>query len=1044
MQKNTSPSLLRKASDTSFSSSVSHVSTASSLPGPGRSLRRPSAINLRSSNMGTPRSSTPSGSPPPPLPEASALSPRDPNAAPVVGDRVRVENMGVSGTLRYLGEIKGKKGIWAGVELEGSDRGKGKNDGSVAGVAYFTCEPQCGIFTAPDKISLIPAPTPSSVISLSAAHTTPKATSKLAKHLPAHPVSPSKSTRVRSETLSSTTSGPTPSAAARKSRPSSPEKLSYSMASTPSLGGGGAARKSRPSSPEKLASSFAKPPPSPSKPLNSSTASTASAASTTTTPRAKRMSGIGVPYLSNGGRKSLGPGGTARLSLGTSHSVLDRDRGPLSASIPITPVLPSPAPLSRPPSSAGLARKRSESQLGHKRSESQLGHKRSESGLGHSRSSSRASIAAEANLRDLKADFEEESEGMKAQMEGLKRDVSRLKSLLGERERELVEVRLVRDDEVDARMEALKKKEEAEMEWRRKEEEWKKRLESEEGSVKASMGRIKDLENKLKELGESVSREKDKEGESLSSFKALLAARDSEIDTMRKETKELERKMLEQSDAAAEDRKDLEAQFEELREAGQALCSVYEERIASSEQLRAEAEQEAESALQNLEKYKAEVEARSDPAQLAAIQTSAAVIDNETLKAEVEHLSTKVGSLEEQLAEARGHLEKEMADTKRRRQKSNDVESTLRRELKTLKEQVERATGAEEKAIQRSGELEEAFLESQIALENERAEVERLREMSSGGGGMDLDKELKRMQKALEVEREEKKRLKKELDSVLASGSGTGGDEETSSNKLRIELQARDDEIKLLRQRLSEAGRQSGGSRRSVGGEGDMEEQVSGYKILVKNLSDENKKLMEEKMSLEVQMDTLKDAHIALEATVVNLTKELGENGRTLIPPTSPALGRDEEIASLKAKMEEMAKKSAREVKALNQEVSELEALVESKVFREEELDAEVRKLRKMVGQGGPQAPSNASIHSSTPPSSQRHLSNGHISPDGSEPCEMCGRGHSLEDCPIFLGLDEEEEGAAPTDKKDRKLYCSNCESFDHDTDNCPHDNDVF
>ncbi len=49
------------------------------------------------------------------------------------GDNVRIESLGFEGTLRYLGEIDGKTGQWAGVELSGGFSGKGKNDGSVNG-----------------------------------------------------------------------------------------------------------------------------------------------------------------------------------------------------------------------------------------------------------------------------------------------------------------------------------------------------------------------------------------------------------------------------------------------------------------------------------------------------------------------------------------------------------------------------------------------------------------------------------------------------------------------------------------------------------------------------------------------------------------------------------------------------------------------------------------------------------------------------------------------------------------------------------------------
>lgn len=45
------------------------------------------------------------------------------------------------GTLRFCGSTEFSGGLWAGVEL---DRPEGKNDGSVAGVQYFTCRMKHG------------------------------------------------------------------------------------------------------------------------------------------------------------------------------------------------------------------------------------------------------------------------------------------------------------------------------------------------------------------------------------------------------------------------------------------------------------------------------------------------------------------------------------------------------------------------------------------------------------------------------------------------------------------------------------------------------------------------------------------------------------------------------------------------------------------------------------------------------------------------------------------------------------------------------------
>lgn len=52
---------------------------------------------------------------------------------PAVGDRVRLPSHGYEGILRYLGTTHIRDGTWAGVELEGAFKGRGRNDGTVDG-----------------------------------------------------------------------------------------------------------------------------------------------------------------------------------------------------------------------------------------------------------------------------------------------------------------------------------------------------------------------------------------------------------------------------------------------------------------------------------------------------------------------------------------------------------------------------------------------------------------------------------------------------------------------------------------------------------------------------------------------------------------------------------------------------------------------------------------------------------------------------------------------------------------------------------------------
>ncbi|KAI8879772.1 hypothetical protein K501DRAFT_226015, partial [Backusella circina FSU 941] len=82
-----------------------------------------------------------------------------------IGQRVSVPSMNLTGTLRYVGQIDSKKGVWAGIELSDA---QGKNDGSAQGVRYFTCPTDCGIFIGVGKVvllasSLLPPPPPTVV-----------------------------------------------------------------------------------------------------------------------------------------------------------------------------------------------------------------------------------------------------------------------------------------------------------------------------------------------------------------------------------------------------------------------------------------------------------------------------------------------------------------------------------------------------------------------------------------------------------------------------------------------------------------------------------------------------------------------------------------------------------------------------------------------------------------------------------------------------------------------------------------------------------------
>jgi len=68
-----------------------------------------------------------------------------------VGDAVDVPG-GMHGIVKFIGEVKGKQGVFAGVELNKEWAARGKNNGDVEGVRYFrTSVPGAGIFLPSSK-----------------------------------------------------------------------------------------------------------------------------------------------------------------------------------------------------------------------------------------------------------------------------------------------------------------------------------------------------------------------------------------------------------------------------------------------------------------------------------------------------------------------------------------------------------------------------------------------------------------------------------------------------------------------------------------------------------------------------------------------------------------------------------------------------------------------------------------------------------------------------------------------------------------------------
>ena len=69
----------------------------------------------------------------------------------VVGESVQVRPSNLSGVVCFVGPTQFAPGLWVGVEL---DTSRGKNDGCVDGVRYFTCLARRGMFVRPKSLKL--------------------------------------------------------------------------------------------------------------------------------------------------------------------------------------------------------------------------------------------------------------------------------------------------------------------------------------------------------------------------------------------------------------------------------------------------------------------------------------------------------------------------------------------------------------------------------------------------------------------------------------------------------------------------------------------------------------------------------------------------------------------------------------------------------------------------------------------------------------------------------------------------------------------------
>ncbi|RDX54967.1 hypothetical protein OH76DRAFT_1397294 [Lentinus brumalis] len=1150
-----------RTSDVSIASSqLSPSSSTSSVFNGPRSLSagvRPSSSASSSSAMSsgrTPSAKTQSTRPPSRTSDVFARSASRAGRGFEVGDNVRIESLGFEGVLRYFGEIDGKPGMWAGVELGGGFAGKGKNNGSVAGKQYFTCPPNCGVFVASTKLSAptagLPMSRPSSVASVRSGRMTPSFSASGRMTPSALPtigngrktpsmsisngrVTPSMSTGRVTPSISN--GRVTPAASAGRKTPSlqTPTARPRSTTAARSLvtparttnvpnnitPGSRAAKYvgmtakqlagTTPGSPKRGAGSasptrttvFG----SPMLPPRSPTRSVPGSPFNTPKPLGSRPSGIGMGLPTSNTPSKSRP----------SFSNTPRARIPSTIAMPPPP---SPSNSSRSvsyngpltPADAPLV---SDLEMNNKLISERIAALTSSKTPASPRPESRVSTADSAHVLELQSQVErlqarleaseDENKRLRARADGAEREASsRIEALVAERDQNAARITELETaartaeralTERTSQMEALQRAAE-----QAKNELEKVRSEG-ETKLRDVQNKLEDKESLLTQLKEALN---ERDGEQ-SNSDAQLKAKNAEIALLESRVKTV-------STELAEERKNLNEQIDELRRAGQEMVALYEERLSAADTRR----YELEDLVVTLEEHLKAQARPVSPETLARKAATAAEIDNEMLREQVQHLQKRIATLEDDLEETRAMNERDEAAVRERIKRYKEREETVRKELAETRTEMELVRMSEEKARVRVEEVEEALRENTVALENARAEIETLRNeianlegmaaaarsassdklselapransertrlqeeiadlkqqlsqvktQSSGGADVhDLEEELHLLQEDRETLHQSLKRTQAEL-----------ADERAIVEELRALANERTAELDTIRKKLNREGSVNGHEVKppaSPSSKHDLSvarDEITGLKHIVQQLQKENdssakrcKVLEAENKLLLSETEQLREELKVLEEDVErSLAREeavlSGENMPST--PSTPSLDDiqalqqsykdlkakyETEVEQLRKKVADLEMKSARQVHDLNKEIGELESLIESKIYREDELELEIERLKEKLARQKKSSKTDLFEEPhARPPSSSSTLSST-LGESGEEVCEICERpGHDIFTCDL-LKDDTPPASAKPRDDQS-EMICEDCEERGHTAANCPHSLDVF
>ncbi|KAJ6593784.1 hypothetical protein B0H19DRAFT_916405 [Mycena capillaripes] len=1064
-----------KANDPALhrTSRTSDFSAASLSPQSTSFGQRPSSVASSSSTKQPERAKTPTTRPPSRQSDVFGRSSSRAGRAFEVGDNVRIESLGYEGTLRYMGTIDGKPGLWAGVELSGGFAGKGKNNGSVAGSQYFTCPPNCGVFVATTKLS---PPTvgpgavhrPSSVASSRGGRTTPSISGRTtpstsmsfstsSRMTPSASTSrmstgrttPSNGGRITPSYAGRATPGTTPAARARARVLAKPATIASPSASlTETLTAGSRASKYVSMTAKQLSSRDAASSTStpgrrglePASPARSTLPSPSPGSRPLSSPTRPPASPFGTPKPSLGGRVSAGSSAMGRPSIST-----PRARIPSAVAMPppASPVTRSvsqsdEASLSAWPSPRPESASSSRSMLNEERAQMQARIQALEYENERLRS---ASVPPDADQDQLNA-LRVEHEDAQSRASQLEAQLKAAAHTLEERATQIQELENART-EVLANLDQEKVQGES-------------RLQTLEQQLEDSLL----LANTLKEtIAAKEAAEREDEGK--------LKAKQAEIVSLELRLKRTQTEL-------DEDRIELGGQVDELRQAGQETIALYEERLSAADREK----YELETRIASLEARARAATRSPSPTAAPKVASSATEIDNETLRDQVVHLQKKVAKLEDAIEDAHAASERDEAALAERMRRLKEKEEAAKKELNEGRKEVERMLKSEASARRRVEEIEEALQESTVALEDARAEVEGLRAeltnldglVAGNGESGDLYSRVAQVAKRASTD---KTRFTDELAKLRdlveeAQRRETAALEEVE--KLRQALAAQSAEVEALKKKTNRDTALNNGIQSPQSpsvSKHDLSvarEEITGLKHIVQELQKESlaaaqrtKVLESENQLLLSEAEQLRQEVQILEENLDNsLTRE--ENALDEGPPGDAAslqrLMKDQkakfemELEQLRKRLADSEMKSARVAHDLNKEISELEALIESKIYREDELEQELERTKDKLSRQRKSSKGSGEVVDSRRRTS---VASSDVS-DNEGVCEICEKpGHDIFTCSLFelflfypLRFTDSLFSKDDRTSSDSELFCEDCESHGHVAADCPHSLDVF